>query len=279
VALVSVQVHAATPGVGQTGSGADSDATIETVEVVAQREAVREAINAFVANVSRFDGETLARWRRPICPEVSGATREQVAFVRARILEIAAAAGAPVSRDVKCRTNLYVVLTSQPDQLWQEWRARYPKMFNSESPPMFDRVLAAGRPVRAWHNAILNNADGTSPANAASYRHRDSHIVSSVAEDTLSVVIVVDVTRTGGATFGQLADYVAMASLARIDLDADYANTPTILRLFSLPAADGQLARLTRWDQAFLKALYAADETLLRPRRVVAQHMAADLLP
>jgi hypothetical protein len=46
--------------------------TIDTVEVTAHREAMRKAIHTFVASVTRFDGENVARWRYPICPSVTG---------------------------------------------------------------------------------------------------------------------------------------------------------------------------------------------------------------
>jgi hypothetical protein len=42
---------------------------------------------------------------------------------------------------------------------------------------------------------------------------------------------LVDANRTGGTTLGQLADYVAMAGLAQVDLDADFTNASTILNL------------------------------------------------
>jgi outer membrane cobalamin receptor len=38
---------------------------IDTVEVTAQRETNRKAIHTYVANVTRFDGENIARWRAP----------------------------------------------------------------------------------------------------------------------------------------------------------------------------------------------------------------------
>lgn len=262
---------------------ADSNATIESVEVIAKREALRNAIRAFVSNVTRADGENLARWRQPICPSVAGVTREQGEFVRSRILEIAATAGAPFSLDEKCRSNLLVILTPEPDQLWKGWRARFPKMFSSESAQVIEHVLAATRPVRVWHNAMLNNADGTSPITSPTkspeYRLKDSRLMSSVAEDSVSVVVVADTTRTGSATFGQLADYVAMVSLARVDLDADFASSPTILRLFAEPSLESVSTRLTNWDQAFLKALYGTRNPLLRPRAVIATSTAQDLGP
>lgn len=58
-----------------------------------------------------------------------------------------------------------------------------------------------------------------------------------------------------GLTLGQVTDYATLIGLAQIHEDADAGPAPTILHLFgnsggTLP--DG----LSRWDQAFLKALY-----------------------
>jgi hypothetical protein len=264
-------------GAELTTGVADSSATIDTVEVIAKREAIRKAVRAFVSNLTRADGENLARWRQPICPSVSGVTREQGEFVRSRILEIAAAADVPFSRDEKCRPNLYMVLSAEPDELWKAWRARNPKMFSKESPRQIERVLATARPVQVWHNVLLVNADGTQ----GDYRLKDSRILASVAEDTFSVVVVVDPDRTGGATFGQLADFVAIVTLARIDLDADFASSPTILRLFSKTDSQGEGVpkQLTDWDRAFLKALYGTYGPLLRPRGGIATSMANELVP
>jgi hypothetical protein len=106
-----------------------SDITIETVQVTATREQLREAIVTFVSNVTRRDGESVARWRAAICPSISGATPEQGEFIRSRILEIAGSVRAPVGRDKKCQSNLLVILTEQPAALWESWRTRSPGMF------------------------------------------------------------------------------------------------------------------------------------------------------
>ena len=110
-------------------SAAIADITIETVQVTATREQLREAIVTFVSNVTRRDGENVARWHSPVCPSVSGATPEQGEFIRSRILEIAASVRAPVGRNQKCQPNLLVILTEQPAQLWESWRTRSPGMF------------------------------------------------------------------------------------------------------------------------------------------------------
>ena len=138
--------------------------------------------------------------------------REQGEFLRARVVEIAASVGAPLARDQKkCAPNLFVVLTPQPEQLWAAYKQRSPKMFATLQPQRVERSLST-KPVQVVQNAVLNNADGTVPSDSSNYRLRGSRISSSVTEDITSVIVVVNDAQTGGATFGQLADYVAMVA-------------------------------------------------------------------
>lgn len=235
---------ASSPTVARPEEAVNPRDTIDTVEVTAQREALRKAIHTFVSNVTRFDGEHVARWRFPICPSVTAVSAEQG------------------------------ILTPQPDQLWDTWKDRNPKMFGQLQPQRVKRALST-RPVQTVQNVVINNADGTT----GNYRLRDSHIFGSVTEDFTSVVVVVNDAQTGGATFGQLADYVATVSLARIDLSADFSSAPSILRLFTAPDSMAPPSRLTDWDRAFLKALYKTDTSYVRLRTLISTTMVQDIAP
>jgi hypothetical protein len=247
-------------------------------------EAQPSAITAFVSNITRWDGERIARWRIPVCPSVSGATAEQAGFIRSRVLEVAAAAHAPASGDKQCEANLFIFLTEQPEQLWTAWRDRYPKMFARESRQSIKRIVDVTRPVVTWQNAALNATGMPSSALGADrlpeYRLSDSRFRSSVSEDFLSVIVVVNASATGQATFGQLADYIAMVSLARVDLrldpNSDLADAPTILKVFARDFA-GAPKKLTNWDAAFLKGLYQGSDPLMRKRAEIVSTMRAEL--
>jgi hypothetical protein len=54
----------------------------------------------------------------------------------------------------------------------------------------------------------------------------------------------------------QLADYIAMVSLAQIDPKADTSGYATILNVFDAPQISDSL---TDWDLAYLDGLYAAE--------------------
>jgi len=245
-----------------------------------------DAITTFVTNITRWDGEMIARWRIPVCPSVAGASAEQADFIRSRILEVAAAVHAPASGDKQCAGNLLIFLTEHPDQLWTAWRDRYPKMFARESRQSIKRIVDVTRPVVTWQNAALNATGMPSSARGADhapeYRLSDSRFRSSVSEDFLSVIVVVNTSATGSATFGQLADYIAMVSLARvdprIDADNDLAGAPTILKVFAKDFANAP-RRVTNWDEAFLKGLYRGSDPLTRKRAEIVRTMRDELAP
>jgi hypothetical protein len=88
--------------------------------------------------------------------------------------------------------------------------------------------------------------------------------------------MVVDLEKTVGYAIEPLAEYIAMAGLTKVDLDAAYGETPTILRLFSAAEKD-RPAGLSTWDRSFLQAIYATDQHSRMQRVAVVQHMVADL--
>ena len=91
-----------------------------------------------------------------------------------------------------------------------------------------------------------------------------SRIHNGTRDDLRNVIIVVDATKLAGTTWQQLADYLAVVSLAQVDPDASPAAYDSILNLFSNPAA---YSGLTDWDRSYVRALYEFDQE----RRVEAQ--------
>jgi hypothetical protein len=84
-----------------------------------------------------------------------------------------------------------------------------------------------------------------------------SRIHSGIRDELQYVIIIVESTRLTGTTWQQLADYLAVVSLAQIDPWTDPAAFDSILNLFSNPAA---YSGLTDWDRSYLQALYAFDQ-------------------
>ncbi|NBW14020.1 MAG: hypothetical protein EBR82_39080, partial [Caulobacteraceae bacterium] len=80
-----------------------------------------------------------------------------------------------------------------------------------------------------------------------------SRLSTQIVDDSKRSFIIVDVSKTGGVSLTQLADYLAMVSLAQINPEADTGSYLSILNLFDDPM---QTEGLTQWDMAYLQGLY-----------------------
>lgn len=232
-------------------------------------------MRAFVGQIAvkPYDS-SLARWESvvPVCPLVAGLPREDGEFILARVSKIAAAAGAPLAAE-HCKPNLYIVVSADPDTLLKAWNKRDVWMFGDESDQggtIIRKFLNSNSPVRVWYNAELYSADGTPLGNTGGCgsvlscrttpRATATQIVFNQTRDLTSALVMVDGPRARGINFGQLASYIAMLGLAEIRANADVADAPSILHLFSRAESERPTG-LSAWDEAFLKALYRTEHT------------------
>jgi hypothetical protein len=83
-----------------------------------------------------------------------------------------------------------------------------------------------------------------------------SRLRTQFVDNLMRAVVIVDVDQVRDVSILQLADYIAMVSLAQIDPDADTRGYASILNVFDDPEGS---ASLTNWDLAFLGGLYSAE--------------------
>ena len=263
-----------------------------TVEAARHREVVARQVRAFVTQIAvkPYDA-SLARWQSvvPICPLVAGLPREDGEYILARISKIAAAAGAPLAPE-HCKPNLFIVVSAHPDALLKTWNKRDVRMFGDESDQggaKIRKFLNSNSPIRVWYNAELFSAEGTPLGNAecqsaltcrTNSRAIATRIVFNETRDLTSALVMVDGPRTRGVKFGQLAAYIAMLGLAEIRADADVADAPSILHLFSRAASE-RPAGLSAWDEEFLKALYHTEHTDRQQLAEIKTTMLERLVP
>jgi hypothetical protein len=201
------------------------------------------------------------RWFAPVCPQVTGLSREQGEFVLVRISEIARAAGARLAGE-ECHPNLLIFVTTKPKPLLRA-------MFGNATPYKVDAFIDTPRPVRVWYSAYKAPAGAMEIAGS-----RNSKFVEGFG----LVYVFVDRTQLNDVSQKQLADYMAMVSLAEIKSPAHFGDTPTILRLFDgLPQAAPE--GLSDWDREFLKILYHPQPSLANPRANTARRMVVELIP
>lgn len=260
----------------------------EEVIVEGTRLEIEKRAYTFVTGVTHdgYRTKSLARWNSPICPLVAGIPVDQGEFILRGISQAALAAGAPLGSE-KCKANLHVVVTSDPDQLMVLWRKRAPQLFGSESRAAVRRVMGKPRPIRIWYNAQEACGEGwTATAGGGALaqmfvgggcRGTGTNLKFTAVRPISSVIVLVDFDDVKAMKLGALTDYISMVGLAQVDLDGNWGDAPTVLRLFS-NSADAAAQRMSSWDCSFLKALYSTSQNSPFQRSEMARSMVRDFV-
>ncbi len=248
------------------GSG---NAALDTVLVTGRRrqQIFDERLNAFVGSITtRSHTESLSRWQVSICPWVTGAAPEFGEYIRGRVWQVAKYAGAPLA-PADCAPNLIIVLTPEPERFLRESWSESPRLFNRDRGVAgIKRFIESDAVVRVWYNSCP-----LAPAWAKSFNRRkyppcyvgvhfDSRLTWQSVSAIYSAIVVIDTGRIEGLNIGQLADYVAMAGLVKVNPEAELGSLPTILRLFS-ETGPARPQGMSTWDKSFIESLYRTDVT------------------
>lgn len=263
----------------------------EEVIVEGTRPEIEKRVYTFVTGMTH-DGyavESLARWNKPICPMVAGIPANQGEFILRGVSQAALAAGAKLAPS-KCKANFNVVVASEPDQLLELWRKRAPRLFGGESRTAVRHVLGTPRPIRVWYNAAEECAEGggwaATEADGGALgqmfvtggcRVKDTRLKFQAVTSISSVIVLVDFDDVQTMKLGPLTDYISMVGLAQVDLDGNWGDAPTVLRLFS-HSADVAAQRMSVWDRGFLKALYNTSQKSRFQRSAISQSMVRDFV-
>ncbi len=307
----AVGTDPAPAGVAASSDAQSSAEHKSDVLIRAQRAQLESRVSTFVKQVTDFQfgdpSHGLARWREAICPLVSGVARAQGDYILARVAEIARLAGAPLAGK-QCRPNLLVVVSATPRKLLQDIvKSHRTQIFGDAAPSAIDPFINSPRAVRTWYDTEtltpdglpmlhtsfpgittgqtvtslpgggieidpVNSSGNSAPSFTANTRSVPSRLMLNAVWAIDRVFMVVDATQLHGTSLGQLADYVTVAGLAQIRLDADLGDAPTILTLFDGrpgPAPPG----MTDWDRAFLKAVYSTSQKSILQRSAIAHDM------
>src|SRR5215469_8584772 len=276
--------RAATDQSAPTGDGPPDAEKLQEVTITAGRSELAPRVRTFVNQIvvpENNGDDGIARWQdTPMCPLVSGLTREQGELILERLSEIARDAAVPLA-DAHCRPNLYILVNPQPEDLLRGMEKRnraftfgydmslYPPVETAAS--VVDEFIRTPRAVRVWYNADVKDPWGqpivyccppSAPCEPGVFfrcgqgHPGGSHVMLSAFPMFSRVFVIVDRTRLQGVESGQLADYVAMVGFAKLKPDARLSDAPTILTLFNGAAQDAPTG-MTLWDQAFLRSMYA----------------------
>lgn len=279
-------VQQSEPAVAQSAA---ETADAQQVTIEGRRRSVQIHARTFISQLTARTGEnSLQRWRQPICPLVAGLKANHGEIVLGRLSQIAVSVGAPLGpRD--CQANFFVVLTGEPEQVLRAWRKEDRHVFDQARAKRIRQFIETPRVVRVMHNVEFEDVNGFPLPRAQPNIIREPVVVNKHARDTRieyggvrdiwSAIVVVDTTRLKGLKLGQLADYIGMVGMTKLNLDTDVEGVPSILTLFSESPHEATPEGLSTWDHAFLKGLYQTRQASRVQRGLIEQRIVEDLMP
>jgi HPt (histidine-containing phosphotransfer) domain-containing protein len=252
---------ASTAAQAQTAPAAPDD---QTITVTGQREVPAKVARKFVTSVSTsFDGQ-LARYHDPVCPVIVGLPDQYGDMIAKRIQAVAAEAGANVPAKAKCEPNIIVIVAADADKLVTQLRRQLPGMFAGLPTKELRRALREG-PVHVWNTIETQNEAGQTAktggidggvGGAPTLQVKSvSMINASTQQAVIQSVVVLDDDALIDKSINQIAEYIAMRTLAGARPPADGGGgADTILALFD-PAAIAPPG-LTLVDRSYLEGVY-----------------------
>ena len=223
---------------------------------------LREVVTNFVEEVGVAQrDQNLARWDRRICVGVVNMAPRFAQALADQVSAVAMAVGLNPG-DPGCRPNVLILADSNGDALARALVEQDPQVFRPDigntnmGQAALDRFQDSGAPVRWWQVTYTRTAEFGVTAS----RIRDSH------EEAMGhVIIILDTSRIGSVSFASLADYVSLVALAQVDPQIDARGYDSVFNLFVANASRTQ--RMTDWDLAYLRALYAMRGDAASPDR------------
>lgn len=238
---------------------------------------IRDFVNE-VAAPNRNRG--IARWNRTLCVGVANLRREPAQYIVDRVSTVAEDLGIEPG-EPGCTPNVIVVASDDPDTLAAQLVGERQRAFRMGGTGMdrggvaLNAFVESDAPVRWWQVSMPTDSETGARAVRIPGECRDpcetaldyapiistfaaSRLTSQIVDYIFRTIVILDVDQVSRVSGQQLADYVAMVTLAQIDPEADTSRYASILNVFDDPDA---AAGLTDWDQAYLTGLYDAERT------------------
>ncbi len=227
----------------------------------------------------------LPRFQRPVCPGVWGMTEQNAQAVLDRIVANAIAADVPVAEEAGCGANVWVIIVDDVEATFerlenedsfltrhltdyqlrkvrdQEGSARGWNLITTRNPDTGSRVPTG---FEATQEFVAARAAGLSdPANAV---RGLSRLELGIRTDIELSVLLIERAAIAELDSHAVADYATMRLLAYTEPPREQGPVSTVLTLFAPDDAEAAPQRMTRFDQAYLRALYRSSPT--RPARM-----------
>lgn len=272
-----------------TDPSATSDAPIKLEDVEVTGVPLDRLIRTFVNEVAAPNrGRGPARWRDRICVGVANLRSEPAQYIVDRVSTVAEDVGLTPG-EPGCAPTAIIIASDDPDGLAEALVRERRRAFRMGGSGM-DRggvalraFLASNAPARWWQVSLPTDSETGNIAVRIPGECRDpcqkpedyapvievfsaSRLKTQIVDNLSRTIVILDTDQVGRVSLEQLADYIAMVTLAQIDPDAETGRYASILNVFDRPeTASG----LTDWDRAYLTGLYGAerDRSNLRANR------------
>jgi len=235
---------------------------------------LQEYVREFVAEVAAVPmGAGFARWRHNVCVGVNNLEVTAAQYIADRVSILASEVGLEPG-EPGCVPNVVIIFAMNAKEVAGQLVENEPRFFR---PTMgecctqlglgaLDEFTQSDNAVRWWHvsapvSAMSGQLAIAGPESAAfDYPTLavagPSRIHNGVIDVLQHVLILVDPEKLRGKSWQQIGDYLAVVSLAQINLNTDPSDFDSILNLFTNGAA---YSGLTDWDRSFVQSLYDID--------------------
>lgn len=256
------------------------DAVLDDIVVTGGQldELAREFVDSLAAPAR---GRGLARWEDDVCLGVVNFRSETAHQLIDHISDVAREIGVALA-EPGCQPNVLIVGTTDGQALARALVGRHRRDFrygytrSNRGSRALGVFQTSEAPVRWWHISLLYNVlndelamrlPGQGPASIPQtgrclQRRGGLERCNDVTDRLVRSVIIVDMEALPDVSFQQLADYLAVLTLAQVEPDTDYAGFDTVLKVMAEPQA---VAGLTEWDRNYLRALYSGDSERVDP--------------
>lgn len=242
-------------------------------DVVIDGRRLEERVRAFVNEVSappRRRG--IARWWDPVCFGVVNLEPAAALALIDRLSTVADEYGIRLA-EPGCRPNVVMIFADDGQAMANALVEAERRLFHlgvgglDRGKAALDDFRESDAPVRWWHVSLpVIGASGQRairlPGDGPIYVPAEGLVNHGrpITDVLNKVIVIVDAGKVEGVDGDQLAEYLAMVSLAQVDPEGDIAGYDTVLNLFAASTAP---AGLTSWDRSYLEGLYQ-----MRPDRI-----------
>jgi hypothetical protein len=258
--------------------------TVQSVTVspqAPQHERYVRSLNFVSSHGAPARSGQFARWADPVCPVTVGLSPAMNARVSNRVMDVAIKVRAPLPRRGRCKPNIEILFTDQPQQLLDLVARKRQELLGFHYVPQTRTLKTVNRPIQAWYLTSTENGAGARALDVADSQMPSgcagSPFTSCLMSVFTNVLIVADGKALDGKPIGPTADYIALLALSQSrSLDGCDA-LPSILDWLSPLCGAGAADALTDADLGYLKALYRLhpDLKMWLARDSAADRMAA----